>query len=122
MSAGAFQISKYAANDGTSIYPVRLQPETIAADFDGTANDEPAGATTEPLFAKVSRSNGAYGVRPRKVTFRFTGTPPTGYKADQTYDIPILQAALWDSINPGTTGNYLGVATQVVSKAPESLR
>lgn len=122
MSAGAFSISKYQANDGTSIYPVRLQPETLAAEFDGTANAEPAGATNQPIFAQVSRANGAYGVRPRKATIRFTATPPTGYKVDQTYTLPIMTSALWDTIVPGQVGTYLGVATQVVSKAPESIR
>lgn len=122
MSSGAFQLAKYEANDGTSIYPVRLQPETLAAEFDGTANDEPAGATNQPIFAQVSRANGGYGVRPRKITVRFTAAPPTGYKADQTYDLAIMTAALWNAAVPGQTGTYLGVATQVVSKAPESIR
>ena len=122
MSAGAFQIAKNEANDGTSIYPVRLQPETLGAAFDGTANAEPTGATNQPIFAQVSRANGGYGVRPRKATVRFTAAAPTGYKADQTYTLPVMTAALWDSIVPGQVGTYLGVATQVVSKTPESIR
>ena len=122
MSAGAFQIEKYQDNTTTRVYPIRVQPETLAATFGGTANAVTTDPVTEPTFAQISRSNGGYGVRPRKVTVRFTAAPPTGYKADQTYSIPILTAALWDSINPASVGEYLGVATVVVSKAPESVR
>ena len=122
MSAGAFNVSKYESNIGTRIYPIRIQPESLAATFGGTANDAPAGAVTEPIFAKVSRSNGGYGVKPRAVSVRFTAAPPTNYKADQTYRIPVMTSDLWDAINPASVGTYLGVATVVVSKSPESIR
>ena len=121
MSAGAFELSKYQGNAG-EIYPIRLQPETLAFEVDGTANAAPAGAVTIDQLVKVSRSNGAYGVRPRKVSIRFTGTPPTGYKADQTYDIPVMTDALWQTATRTTAVNYLGVAGEVVSRSSEDIR
>lgn len=121
MSAGAYVTTRYATNAG-EIHPIRLQPETLALSIGGTANAAPTGALTRRLRATVSRSNGANGLKPRAVTIRFTAAPPAGYKADQTFTIPVLQAALWDSAIEGTTAEYLGVAAQVVSTSPESLR
>lgn len=121
MSAGAFQLAKYESNSG-SVYPVRVQPETLALTIDGNANAEPAGAVTIDQLVKVSRSRGEYGVLPRKVSIRFTGTAPTGYKADQTYTIPVLTEAVWDAATRTTAANYLGVAAEVVSRSSESIR
>lgn len=122
MSAGAFEISKYQDNTGTRVYAIRVQPETLAATFGSAVNDPTADEVTEPIFAQVSRANGGYGVRPRKVTIRFTTTLPSGYKADGTYSIPILTSALWDAITPASAGVYLGQPCIVISKSPESVR
>lgn len=122
MSAGAFDpTAKYESNTG-SIHSIRVQPETLALTIGGTANAVPAGAVDSPFRAQVSRSNGAYGLKPRAVTIRFTAAPPTGYKADETYTLPVMQATLWDTANAGTVCEYLGVAGIVVSTSPESIR
>ena len=122
MSAGAFTTdSKYETNQG-SIHAIRLQPETLALTIGETANTSPDGAVDSPFRARVSRSNGAYGLKPRTVTVRFTAAPPEGYKADQTYTLPVLQPTLWDTANAGTVCEYLGVAGVVVSTSPESIR
>lgn len=123
MSAGAFQVSKYQADNTARIYPVKIQPESAAlAVPTGTPNNPPAGATTEPTFARARKNRAAYGVGCRQVGVRFTATLPTGYLANQVYRIPILTPAYYASINPGATGTYLGQAVVVVSKYPETLR
>lgn len=122
MSAGAFQLGRYEGNDNAKIYPIRVQPETIAAELGGTANAGPSGALTEEILVKVSRSSRGYGVRPRKVSFRFTGGVPAGYAAGQSYSIPVLQEATWDGVSTGATGTYLGEAIQIIGKSPESVR
>lgn len=120
MSAGAFQNSKYEMDDG-SIKRIRVQPETIAASIGG-ANTAPAGAIDSPGSARVGGGNRQYGVKARSVTVKFTATVPDGYKADQLYRIPILTSAVYDGINIGTTGTYLGSAVEVVGKNPERVR
>jgi len=120
MSAGAFTLSKYQADDGT-IYPVRVQPETITLNV-GAANSAPSGAVDGPVYAKVSKSKRAYGVGCRKVSFRFTATPPTGYLAGQTYSLPVLTPTVYSGATSGTTGTYLSTAIVVVGRSPESVR
>lgn len=121
MSAGAFELSRYQRNDG-EIHPIQIQPETAELQIATIDNDPPAGAATRQTLAFISKSNSGYGVRPRKITVRFTGTPPTGYKADQTYTLPALQAAIWNAAAPGATGTYLGVACVVVSRGAENIK
>lgn len=121
MSAGAFSTTRYAANDG-EIYPIKLQPETLALTIDGTANDAPTGGVTIDILAKVSRRNRAYGIKPRTVTIRFTAAPPTDYLANQLYTIPCLQPAIWNAAARSTTGTYLSTACVVVGKSAESIR
>jgi hypothetical protein len=118
MSAGPFQIYRYEADNG-DIHPIKLQPETVAANIGG-ANSPPSGQVSNDISAWVNRGNRQYGLRPRYVTVRFTSGAPTGYKADQLYRIPILTQARFNAVGRGTTGTYLGEAVTVVSKTTES--
>lgn len=97
MSAGRFELTRYAASygGGTQIHPIRVQEETLAlsitpAGGDAVTNDAPAGATTSPISAVVSRGKRAGGLRPRLVSIKFTGTPPDGYSANQVIRLPWL--------------------------------
>lgn len=119
MSAGNFDRSKYVGDDGVSIYPVRIQPETLALTLGGTANAAVAGAVTEKVSARVSGGRRTLGISCRKVRFQFTAEPPEGYEAGRVLTLPILQPALFQSIAKGTTGTYLGVAVEVLGKTPE---
>jgi len=121
MSAGPFQISRYASTelDG-AILPIRLQEETTVFAA-GVANTPPPGAVTLGLFASVGRNRNAYGVKVRKVTIRFTGTPPDGYSGEDLV-IPVLTEAAYLAYVPGTTGTYLGAPIEVVSRRPETVR
>jgi hypothetical protein len=126
MSAGQFLDSKYASNDGL-VFPVRLQPETLALTLGGTANTATADAIDAGLPTLVTRkSRKGFGVHPRSVTVRLTadGTGQTAdYEAEGTlHTIPVLQAATWEGYTKGATGTYLGIACILVSKTPEQVR
>lgn len=121
MSAGAFTSSRYAAEAGT-IHPIRVQPETLAATIGGTANDPPAGAANSKISARVSNGNRQFGLKPRRVSFKFTGALPTGYKADQVLTIPALTKAFWDLAIKDAEGTYLGLPIKIVSSLSEQVR
>lgn len=120
MSAGLFTYSRYEANAG-GIYRIRIQPETASANIGG-ANAPPSGTINQQGTVRVTGGNRQFGIKARSVTVKFTGTPPTGYASNQLYRIPILTEALWDGLNLGDTGTYLGVACEVVGKSPERVR
>jgi len=121
MSAGAFERSKYEANNG-DIYGIRVQPETLAATFGGTANDAPAGAVDQETSARVGGGNRQIGIKARAVSAVWTSTAPTGYKADEPIRIPVLTPDLFDAITPNSTGNYLGQGITIIGKLPERVR
>ena len=121
MSAGAFEVSRYT-DDGGNIYPIRIQPETSGLVIGAVTNDPNPAAATQQTFARARKNRNQYGVGARSIRVRFTSVLPTGYKADQLYQIPILQAATWSGITPSDTGTYLGQDVIVVSKSPEFIR
>lgn len=118
MSSGAFTVTRYESTElGGAIMPIKVQEETLIFAA-GTANSAPAGAVTVPLFVSVSRNRAEYGVKPRKVTIRFTGTPPEGYSGDDL-TIPVLTETAYAAYIPGTTGTYLGAPITIASRTPE---
>lgn len=121
MSAGPFTISKYALDNGT-IASVRVQPETLAATFGAAgANAPPAGAVNLP--GRYPLNTGGRRRRPfsaRSVQLQFTATVPAGYSPNSRPVIPIMTAALYNAINDGTAGTYLGSAVAVVGKRPQN--
>lgn len=122
MSAGAFLLSKYEA-DNSQILPVRIQPETAALNVGGGANAAPTGAVTPgATFARVSGGNRRYGTRCRSVTIRFTGALPPGYEAGRLLRLPVLTQARYNGITVGGSGAYLGQPIIVVGKSAERSR
>jgi hypothetical protein len=124
MSAGIFEDSFYT-DDYDHVRPIRIQPETRGLNIGGQANSAPAGPAAAGMsYARVSGSKRTYGVTPRKVSIRFTGTPPTGYAANQTYRIPVLIPGHWKAYTDPKlqTGTYLGAACVVVGKSAETGR
>lgn len=124
MSAGAFTNTFYTAESGL-VHPIRVQPETLTLTIGGQANSAPSGpADAGTGYVRVSGSKRTYGITPRKVSIRFTGTVPTGYKEGQTYRIPVLIPGHYQSyIEPKLqTGTYLGQPIQVIGKSGESGR
>jgi hypothetical protein len=119
MSAGAFEKGKYEGNDG-KVWPVRVQPETKAFTSATEANDYAAGSITQGIGRlKVTKGKREFGLHPRTVSFVFTATPPTGYKAGTVYTIPVFTVAAWDAYLDGNSGTYLGVAIEIVGVFPE---
>lgn len=121
MSAGNFEVSRYT-DDGGNIYPIRVQPETAALVIGGVTNDPNPAPVTTSMFARSRKNRNEYGVGARSISVRFTSTLPTGYAANQSLSIPILQAATWSGISPTDTGTYLGQDVEVISKSPEFIR
>lgn len=121
MSAGDFVYSRYESNAG-DIYRIRVQPETIALDIDGTVNTPPAGAINTPGTVRVNQSSRAFGVKARSISIAWSGAPPAGYSGDPISRIPVLQATLFDGTNLGDGVTYLGAAGEVVGKSSESVR
>ena len=123
MSGGVFTKAKYEGDNGTYIYGVRVQPETLAAVLDGVTNVSATGTLNQGGSARVGGGNNAIGVKCRSATLRFTGTPPAGYAPGSIVKIPILVKATWDALNEAdSTGTYLGAAVAVVGLSPEHRR
>lgn len=121
MSSGLFILSKYEANNG-DIHPIRVQPETLAANL-GSVNAAPGGASTVGLFATARKNRNAYGLGARKVRIRFTGTVPDGYAPNQLLTVPVLTPTVFNAIVGGaTTGTYLGSPIIVVGTTAETKR
>lgn len=120
MSQGRFSEEIYEANAGT-FHTIRVQPETLALTIDGTANTPGAGPVDSPMRASVSKSNSSYGLKARKITFSWTGTPPANYDDRGRNGIPILTPALYDAVLPGSTGTYLGAAINNIRLLPERI-
>jgi len=119
MSAGAFSISRYERDNG-DIHPIRIQPETASLEIAAGSNTPPASTTFDSdISANTSRGNRGVGLKPRTVTFRFTGGAPTGYLANGTITLPVLTPTFWATIVKGQTGNYLGGTIVVSYKSPE---
>lgn len=124
MSAGPFESTFYTSDDGT-VHPIRLQPETRALSIGGQANSAPAGpATANAGQVRVSGGKRTVGLTPRKIRVRFTGAPPTGYKAGSTLSIPVLVPGHFQAYRKPLyqTGTYLGAAIEVVGSSAEAGR
>lgn len=124
MSAGAFVIAKYESTElEDEILPIRVQPETLALSVAATANGQPAGDITLPLRVNVSGGTREYGVKPRKVTLRWTDPAdiPDGYSGDDL-QLPVMTVAAYNLYVVGATGTYLTKAVTVVSRIPERAR
>lgn len=122
MSAGAFQIVGYSADGGT-VYPIRVQPETLALSIGGVANAATATAITAGApSANAGGSRRRNGVNARQVRIKFTDTPPAGYLANSTISLPVLTTTAYNAYSRGQTGTYLGSAVTCVGKTAESVR
>lgn len=120
MSAGVFVTKSYAASYAANTnHPIRVQPETLTLIIGGNTNGDAIGAINNPISAVTSRGKRQLGLRPRTVTFKFTGAAPEGYEDAGVITLPYLQTAGFDAITKGTTGTYLAAAITVVGKSAE---
>lgn len=128
MSTGSFVRSRYQATyDSAMIHPIKVQPETLALSIElsgGAQDNEPlsgAVSITSPISARVSGGRRALGLIARKISVRFTSTPPSGYLEGQTLTLPMLNPN-FSAVAAGTPGTYQGVSIEVVSVSPEVVR
>lgn len=121
MSSGAFESGRYQ-DANLAVRAIRVQPETKALVIATVANAYPAGAVTTSPRAKVTGSNRKIGVNARKVTIRFTGTPPTGYKPLSSFSLPWFVASTFAAIVEGAVGTYLSAPIEVVGTKAEKIK
>lgn len=120
MSAGGFNLSKYELDDGSTIVPIRVQPETLAFTNGTNANGAPTGAVTLNVTAYARKSKRQYGIGARTVSISWNAGAPDGYKDDNVI-VPILSKAVFDGYSIGDVVTYLGTAATIVSKTAEVL-
>lgn len=121
MSAGTFTIRIYEA-DSAETHFIKQQPESAVFSIDGVANAIPAGPPTSPFWAETNRAAKQYGLRPRKLVFRFTpGQEPDGYATGQTYAIPVYTKSIYDAAVIGSPATYLGGTGTIVGRVPEDI-
>lgn len=123
MSAGKFTSSFYEMSSdlGGYVLKCRVQPETLTATIDTTANAGHAGPATAPGSSTISQGRRTSGVNMRYVTLAFTADLPDGYSGDPV-KIPVLKPATFAAWSPGKTGTYLGVAVKVLSRVGETVK
>jgi len=115
----AFTTRKYETDEG-AIINLRMSEEYAAV----AANTEPAGAVTLSIYAKKSKTNREFGLRPRGVRIAVTGEVTVG---DSTRNVkvfaflPILTPTVFDSnaFDPGQTVAIDGVTWTVQSRVQE---
>jgi hypothetical protein len=125
MATGARVNSKYetdSANGGV-IAPIKTVQATLDASIDDTPNAAPAGDVDNRGSATVSQGKRTAGINARTVTFKFTGTLPTGYVENSRVRIPVLTPATYAAwAQTGKTGTYRGSAVEVTGFSPETVR
>lgn len=124
MSAGSFVFTKYESSYSTDflIHPIKVQPETIAADIGGEINDPPVDVVNNPIVASVSGSRRSNGLIARRIRIKLNAdqTPPTGYSAQSVTSIPVLTTRAFATATKGATVIYLGVNWTIVGRVGES--
>jgi hypothetical protein len=122
MSAGAFKLSKYEANDGKT-FAIKIQPETEALSLNAAINVSGVGSVDDGLPSAIATgSRRKIGVHARTVSFKFTSAPASGgYLVGDSLTLPVLTKAKWDAYVKGSTGTYLGAAILRTGKADEKI-
>jgi len=128
MSAGVFINTFYPATfEAGAIYPIRVQPETIAAVVSPpTGADIPntpdAGPANRSVSAEVGGSVRRSGVHAAVVYLALTGTAPTGYAENSRTTIPALNPTFFANARRRATVTYLGTTWRVVGRRAEVIR
>jgi hypothetical protein len=121
MSAGGFTLAVYESNVGT-FHWIKQQPESAIFSIDGSPNTIPAGPVNSPFWAKTSKAAKEYGLRPRKLRFRFNaGTEPDGYEDCGTLDIVVYSKSVFLTAVLNTSASYMGAPGKIVGRVPEQI-
>lgn len=120
MSAGSFSNQIYTAqNDET--HNIKVQPETLALNINGQTNAADVGPATSLFWAETNRGSTEYGLRPRKVNFRWLTAAPDGYSGSARLSLPLLNKAISAVAVTGALGVYLGSDIVVTGGQVESV-
>lgn len=123
MSAGSFIKSFYNSNKTGDIHPIRIQPETLTLQVAGVTNAAATGPAGSPISAQVSQSKRALGLNARTVTFKFTPTAPTNYKAESPITLPWLAGVGdFDTFKAGDAISYLEGTGEVIGTSAETAK
>jgi hypothetical protein len=106
MSAGPFETARYKADDGTTIAPIRVQPETKSLTINSQANSSIPEAATTKYYCRSSGGCREIGMRARRVNFKFI-TAPTPYKQDAILSLPWFDPDTFTAITGDSTGTYI---------------
>lgn len=107
-------ITKYEANGG-SIHKIRLTSKTVTI-----AGAAPSGDVDSDIPAKVSKSNGEFGIRPRGLRLtRVVGTGATAFR--QYAFVPVLTQTVWNGFEVNGTVTYDGNSWTIATKVNEDL-
>jgi hypothetical protein len=121
MSAGAFEVAKYAQTGTSNIFPCRAQPETKGLTLGGVANAYPAGTVTAGLpRIKLRKTRREVGLPIRTVTVVLTAAGTVGtaeYAAGTSHVVPVFTDTVWNGYGEGQTGTYLGIACRFQTKS-----
>ena len=121
MSAGFFSKTKYQASygAGTSIHPIRIQPESALATIGSVANTAPTGAVNNPITASVSGSKRSNRLISRRVVIQLDGDPPAGYDERSVVYLPALTPTFYNAAVVGAAVTYLEKTWKVLSRRQE---
>lgn len=112
MSSGAFVSALYELDSGETQL-CRVQPETLVG------NPANTGAATIPGRLVLGKGNRAFGIRPRRITGKWT-TAPANYLPGGSVSQVIMTKLLYDGIALGSDRTYLGGTFEVTGKKGES--
>lgn len=121
MSGGPFTRARYQASygDGSSVHPIRVQPETVTLSVNGVLNSIPVSEINNPISALVSRGRRSKGLVVRTVTLKAPATnPPDGYLPNGLTTVPCLTEAFYNACaaaDDTTNVNYLNTVGYSVS-------
>ena len=122
MAAGSFLSTVYQANQSARRYKVKVKADTESLTIGAVVNAPVGGIPTEQVSAQVGGSRRGIGMHARHVTLEFTAALPTGFVTGSTVTVPILKPDVFDALNGGEAGSYLGVPVKVIGLTPEKFR
>lgn len=118
---GLFTIRIYEGNSAEK-HLIKSQPESAVFSIGGSPNAIPTGPATSPFWAKTSRGAKEYGLRPRKLRFRFdAGDEPDGYADCGVLEVVVYTKSVYDNATVGGTATYMGASGKILGKVPESI-
>ena len=116
-----FSKCRYQTDDGLW-YDSLCQPELLNLRIGGVRNETSFRGSILKGKLKLHKSKREPGVHARYVWIKFVSNPPSGYAANVNHKAVIFFKSVFDGIEIGETGTYLGSQIEVVAVVPENRR